>query len=109
MDLKERAYKLMGREQPHPDIMRISYGGETDEIRRSMAQEVAASAPALKARFGLDVPPNLLDFCFPDGKLYYDGLHALRRFWALSRYARWAEDGEVSVLPQSQERTASAA
>lgn len=110
MDLKERAYKFMGRELPHPDIMRISYGGETEEIRRSMAQEVAASAPALKARFGLDVPPDLLSFCFPNGTLYYDGLHTLRRFWALSRYVRWAEEGDAAVARTApQERRASAA
>lgn len=97
MDLRERAYKLVGREAPHPDIMRISYGGETEEIRRAMAQEAAEAAPALKMRFGIDVPPDLLAFCFPDGQLYYDGLHTLRRFWALARYARWAEEGEAAA------------
>ena len=109
MDLKERAYKAVGRELPHPDIMRISYGGETPEIRRSMAQEVEASAPELKTRFGLDVPPDLLKFCFPDGTLYYDGLHTLRRFWTLSRYARWAEEGEAAAAADPVRRTSAAA
>lgn len=109
MDLKERAFQLVGREMPHPDIMRISYGGETPEIRRSMAGEVTQSAAALKARFGLDVPPDLLKFCFPETKLYYDGLHTLRRFWALSRYAQWAQEGERDMSAPAQERAASAA
>lgn len=109
MDLKERAFRLLGREMPHPDIMRISYGGETAAIRREMARDVVESAPALKARFGLDVPPDLLNFCFPDGTLYYDGLHTLRRFWALSRYALWAEEGDGERLAPARGPVASTA
>lgn len=92
--LKGQVLRLAGREAPHPDILRIAYGGETEEIRESMAREVAAAAPVLKARLGLDVPPDFLTLCFPGGKISYDGLHTLRRFWALSHYAhRAAADG----------------
>ncbi|MCH8683960.1 asparagine synthase-related protein [Pedomonas mirosovicensis] len=98
LDAKEKLYKSLGRELPHPDIMRISYGGETDEIRRSMAAEVEAAAPALRSRFGIDVPQNLMQFCFPTRDLQYDGLHILRRFWTLARYVRWAEDAPEARL-----------
>lgn len=101
LDVKEKVYKTTGRELPHPDIMRISYGGETDEIRRSMASEVTAASASLKARFGIDVPPDLLQFCFPTREIYYDGLHILRRFWALARYIEWERSGVGDAVPRA--------
>jgi|GEM_PF-5993375 len=94
LEVKGKLLRLFGRELPDPDIMRISYGGETEEIRRSMAGEIAAETAALKARFGIDVPADLYGYCFPAGqRIHYDGLHILRRFWALARYVQWEREG----------------
>lgn len=87
--------RLSSSENRHPDIMRLSYGGETPDIRRAMAGTVAAASARLDAHFGLGAPGDLLGLCFPDGTVVHDGLHALRRLWALAEYAGRA--GETSA------------